>query len=331
MMKVTILVPIYNAEKYIERCAISLFGQTYGDIEFVFVNDCSTDKSIDILKSVADRYPARYGSVKIVNHETNRGVAAARNTLLDNATGEYLLWVDADDFIETNAVEVLVRKVENTGADFISFRAAWYRKRSNITPMPWNASKDNREFIVDVLSDKISTTLWGKLMRRSLFVNHGLRFVEGLDMGEDLLLLTEVAYFAENFVTENKVLYYQDVSYYSSFSRSYSVLKTDMNMKILDNLDKFFIDKMDVAYYLKRKKLYSCLCLLYGICLAHDKERYNVIKSQIKKLKEENVRTNIGVFYRFFQLNNTYFVDVIWAYLMLCLKKALRIKRHIFS
>ena len=319
-MKVSILIPIYNAGKYIERCATSLFGQTYGDIEFVFVNDCSTDNSISILKSVVDRYPARCGSVKIVCHETNRGVAAARNTLLDNAIGEYLLWVDADDFIDTNAVEALVRKVEGTGADFISFRAAWYRKRSGITLMPWKASKDNREFIVDVLSDRIPTTLWGKLMRRSLFVDHELRFVEGLDMGEDLLLLTEVAYFSDNFVTESAVLYYQDVSDCNSLSRSYSAQNADTVLRVLGLLDEFFCDKMNVAALLKQRMLDTLLHKLYSTCLDGNKYEYKLLKSEISELKCGGVKTNVKPVYRFFLFNNVYFFDVIWAYMMRCLK-----------
>ena len=83
--KVSILVPIYNVEKYIERCAVSLFEQTYENIEYVFVNDCTPDQSIKVLKHVLGRYPQRSSKTKVINHDRNRGVAASRNTALDKA------------------------------------------------------------------------------------------------------------------------------------------------------------------------------------------------------------------------------------------------------
>ena len=86
---VSIIVPLYNVEKYIERCAISLFEQSYPNIEYVFVNDCTPDKSINVLGRVVGRYPNRSSQTKIINHDRNRGVAVSRNTGLDHCTGEF--------------------------------------------------------------------------------------------------------------------------------------------------------------------------------------------------------------------------------------------------
>ena len=80
MYQISIIIPIYKTEKYIERCAISLFEQTLKSIEYIFVNDCTPDNSIQILKNVLKRYPNRISDTKIINHEFNRGLAAARNT-----------------------------------------------------------------------------------------------------------------------------------------------------------------------------------------------------------------------------------------------------------
>ena len=104
-MKVSVLVPVYGVEKYIERCARSLFEQTYSDLEYVFVNDCTPDQSIEILKKVMAEYPQRKNAVKIVNHAKNRGLAAARNTAYDNATGDFVTIVDSDDWLEWDALE----------------------------------------------------------------------------------------------------------------------------------------------------------------------------------------------------------------------------------
>ena len=105
---VSICVPIYGVEKYIERCAVTLFEQTYDNLEYIFVNDCTTDDSMAILEEVISRYPARSSAVRIIAHEKNRGLAAARNTTVENCTGEFILHVDSDDYIENNTLLLVV-------------------------------------------------------------------------------------------------------------------------------------------------------------------------------------------------------------------------------
>lgn len=106
---VSILVPIYGVEKYIKRCAISLFEQTYKNIEFVFVNDCTRDSSISVLKDVVTEYPYLANKVKIINHIHNKGLAAARNTAIKESSGDFVFHVDADDWLEKTAIESCVK------------------------------------------------------------------------------------------------------------------------------------------------------------------------------------------------------------------------------
>ena len=96
MHKISIIVPIYNVEQYIERCARSLFEQTYDDIEYVFVDDCSPDNSLNILYEVLNDYPHRISNVKIIRHIENKGLTAARNSGLEVATGDYIAHCDSD-------------------------------------------------------------------------------------------------------------------------------------------------------------------------------------------------------------------------------------------
>ena len=88
MPKVSVIVPVYGVEKYIERCARSLFEQTLDDIEYIFVDDCSPDRSIEILNQVIGEYPGRKDQVQIIHHASNQGLALARQTGLKAATGE---------------------------------------------------------------------------------------------------------------------------------------------------------------------------------------------------------------------------------------------------
>ena len=108
---VSILVPIYGVEKYIARCVESLFGQTYDNIDYVFVDDCTPDNSITVLKNVLSNYPNRKDSVRIIRHKKNQGLAVTRNTAVAVAKGEFLMHVDSDDWIELNTVELCVKKM----------------------------------------------------------------------------------------------------------------------------------------------------------------------------------------------------------------------------
>lgn len=110
MLKVSILVPIYGVEQYIERCAKSLFEQTYSEIEYVFVNDCTKDDSIGVLNRVLEKFPQRKLQVRIINHEKNKGLGAARRTAILNANGDYILHVDSDDYIAKMLLKSWLRK-----------------------------------------------------------------------------------------------------------------------------------------------------------------------------------------------------------------------------
>ena len=103
MLKVSIIIPVYNVAPYIERCARSLFEQTLDDIEYIFVDDCTPDLSVDIIKRTLDRYPNRKEQVRIIKQQENKGCPAARNLAVQLANGEFIFHVDADDYIEPDS------------------------------------------------------------------------------------------------------------------------------------------------------------------------------------------------------------------------------------
>ena len=111
-MKISVLVPVYGVEKYIARCAESLFGQTYEDLEYVFVDDCTTDRSMAVLHEAIERWPRRKGQVRIMRNDRNRGIGYTRQRLVDAATGCYVTFVDSDDYLPPRAVELLAAEAE---------------------------------------------------------------------------------------------------------------------------------------------------------------------------------------------------------------------------
>lgn len=118
--KISVIIPIYNVERYIGKCAHSLFGQTLKEIEYIFVDDCSPDKSIQIAQDILSGYSDRAPHVKIIRHAHNSGVAAARTTGMKVATGEYIAHCDPDDWMELDGYEALYHKAKETDADITS-------------------------------------------------------------------------------------------------------------------------------------------------------------------------------------------------------------------
>lgn len=113
--EISVVVPIYNVAQYIERCAHSLFAQTYKDIEYIFVDDCSPDNSIELLKKVLLFYPQRKKYVHIYAHEKNQGLVAARQTGISHVKGKYIICFDSDDWVNTDIVQLLYDEAKRGG------------------------------------------------------------------------------------------------------------------------------------------------------------------------------------------------------------------------
>ncbi len=206
---ISVLVPVYAVADFIERCARSLFEQTCKNLEYVFVNDDTTDNSIDILKSVIDEYPERREAIRIVEHEKNLGLAAARNTAMENATGEFVCLVDPDDWMELNALELLEKKQLESDADIVSGnRMVHFKNYENLFQERQYHSK--QEMLLQMIQRSWDHLITGRLLRRSLFSNPGAEWIEGLDVAEDRYMMTILTYYAGRFDTVDAIVYHYD-------------------------------------------------------------------------------------------------------------------------
>ena len=268
-MLVSICVPIYNVENYIERCAVSLLGQTYGKIEFVFVNDCSPDKSVEVLSKVMEDYPGKKDFVKIISHEKNRGLAAARNTAVNHSEGDFILHVDSDDYLGIDAVEKLVNKQQETDADIVTGQAVQIEKdKSSVMRRPQFLSQD--DFVKEMIVPSISHTIWGRLIRKSLYTDNGIEAKEGVNIGEDLQAMSKLAYYAKKVETIWDVVYYYDctneLSYMNQFDTA-SIRRLVQDTTSMEIVHDFFVGKSDKFqnqaegylrdYYLKLLRYYG--------------------------------------------------------------------------
>ena len=192
MSKVSIIVPIYKVEKYIAQCARSVLGQSYPSIEFIFVDDASPDKSIDVLNKLIDsEFPQLKERVKLIRKPVNEGLPQARKTGVKAATGDYILHVDADDWIELDAVQKLVAKAEETGADVVYFfaRKEFEDGRSRVITDKEFATP--QAFADAVLVHDAHPSVVLKFWKRSLFTPEIFfpRFGQAEDMVQSLQLL----------------------------------------------------------------------------------------------------------------------------------------------
>ncbi len=192
---VSIITSVYNVERFFEKCLRSLFGQTFESVEFVFVNDYTPDNSMVVLDKVLNDYPQRKAQVKIVNHERNRGVASAKNTGLEAATGEYVIMIDSDDWVEPDMLEKMVAKAKENDADIVvaDYYLTYAQGERRVEQ---SLHRDGREDIKALFMAELHGSNGNKLVRRSLYTGNGIAFFEGLNMWEDLVTSVQLFFFA---------------------------------------------------------------------------------------------------------------------------------------
>lgn len=204
--KVSVLVPFYNVEKYVGRCVESLFSQTYSNIEYVFVNDCTPDNSMDIINEYIDKFNVRNKCV-IINHEVNKGISASRNDCLDNATGDYILFIDSDDYIDKDMVELLVKAAIENNAD-ISGCGYIEEYKDHSVEMPQRYTNDHTEMMRAITVLTIKGVMWKLLIRRSIVEENQVRFIPDNTMVDDYLFCCQVFFYAKRFASVDKCMYH---------------------------------------------------------------------------------------------------------------------------
>lgn len=186
--KVSVIVPVYNMEKYLSRCVDSILAQTYADLEVILVDDGSKDSSA----AICDQYAERDGRIKVV-HKANGGLSSARNAGLDLAKGDYIGFVDSDDYISPEMYSVLCHHIENSDCEIANVMYVRADENGRTTPskVPHNTDKEieAEQFAKELMLHTGDVSVCTKLFRAELFKN--IRFPEG-KLNEDLLFILDV-------------------------------------------------------------------------------------------------------------------------------------------
>ena len=230
---VSVIVPIYNAEEYLDRCLKSLLGQTLSDIEVVLIDDGSSDSS----GAICERY-ARQDSRISVFHQPNSGVAAARQRGVDMAQGLFSIHTDPDDWIEPTMLEELYIKATECQADMVICNfVAVYPKKSKPSIQRLGDDLSPKACLNNLLQNKMNGSLCTKLIRTELYHKFDIRFVEGLNYCEDYLVCAKL------FLQDIKVAYLDKALYYydqivnnNSITRIYTVETLYQRLRFIDEL-----------------------------------------------------------------------------------------------
>ena len=213
--------PVYNAAASLQLALDAGLQQQYQRLEFILINDASRDNSLEIMQGYLPRMQQQGMSVKIIDLSENKGPATARNMGLDQASGTYIYFMDADDSMEPEAIALLVEAAESSSADIVGCN--WFLSfEQQLRRMNQPAFSSPVEALTAMMHGIMRWNLWLFMIRRSLFLEHQVRFTPGMDMGEDLLLMIRLFIHAERVAFVDRHLYHYRQSNSQSLTKTYA-------------------------------------------------------------------------------------------------------------
>lgn len=255
-IKVSIIVPVYNNEKYLRRCLESLVNQTLKDIEIILINDCSTDKSIDILNGYEEKYSEK---ITLINLNENKRPGGARNRGIEDAKGEYLGFVDSDDYVEKDMYEQLYNLASSGNYDMVD--CGFYNgsaKNNALTTIEKTWGELNLEKRRHLVA--YPGFLWSKIIRRSIIVDNNIKFREKITF-EDIDFLPVVMLYLKKVYATDLVLYYYSNNLESITSNGDENIQIEDKMNALRCLVKKF--KEHNAYEDYKEEITFHIYLIY--------------------------------------------------------------------
>jgi glycosyltransferase involved in cell wall biosynthesis len=284
---VSIIAPVYGVERFIADFADSAFSQTYPHVEFIFVNDGTKDRSIEVLNGVIDqKYSHLRERIRIIDKQ-NGGLPAARKTGVEHATGDYLWHVDPDDWLELDAVESIVRRIEETGAEVVYFNLfKEYEDKSKVKRDRWHAENAQAEYVWDMFNHKSFGSVCNKCIKRSLYDNERVIFAE-YSYAEDTFLSSQLVGYSTCISFLDKPLYHYRKTNPNAITRQ-NLKKRHREyalnfMRLYDHYRDLPLEQSPIASIhdeiLIKLGWYS---ILYGVDLYKD---YPYLASDIRKAK----------------------------------------------
>ena len=253
-IKVSIIIPVYNVEKYIDRCLKCAVNQTFKDIEIILVNDGSTDKSINII----NKYLKKYSNITLINQQ-NQGLSSARNTGIKNANGKYIMFADSDDYFSKRFVETLYNTAEKEKSDIVvcNYKTVFENKKIKIKNKPLKIKTYNSEKALDILIKDvfINNFAWNKIYKKEIFTENNINFPIGKTY-EDMYVSYRLFHKSKKVSVINKKLYC-----YVKHKKSITATFTEKNFN--DIISGLF----EMKKYLLKNNIYKKYAFSYNFLL----------------------------------------------------------------
>lgn len=237
MLKVSLILPVYNGEKYIGRCVDSILSQSFCDWELIIVDD----GSFDATAAICDEYARKEPRIRI-HHKKNGGVSAARNTGISIAKGDWIGFVDADDWLSPDALETIAENINSDSSDILCFGFHSVTKDEVGIITLCDTCKGKTHFMREQMLHGW-TVVWNTCFRKSFLNEYGLWFNEEISIGEDFELLFRAYYYARNIVVVNKPLYYYNCTNEESALHRITVRHYDEIIGANLSVAQFYNDK----------------------------------------------------------------------------------------
>lgn len=297
MVEISVVIPIYNVEDYLEECLDSIVNQTFKDIEIICVNDGSKDNSLEILK----QYAKKDKRIMVIDQE-NGGHAVATNRGMDKAKGKYLFLMDSDDRLKLDALEKTYKSAEEKKVDFVLFQAINHDDEKDEFYEAENYSMNEvADFVGDnvfsfedigELSLKIAVTPWTKLYNREFIVNSGIRFPEGLIFEDNI-------FFWEVLLQAKRIYFLREHLFYRRWYESSSTMAGDLRFT-----DSIAINTMIIDVFEKYGELDDLFKVrLYNRKVSLSFLRYTQIKPEFKGVFFDELQKN----FKFWVADNDFY------------------------
>ena len=312
MAKISVIIPVYNAEKYISRCLDSIINQTFKDIEIICVNDKSTDDSADIL----GKYSKKDKRIKIIDNPQNIGAALSRNKGIDTATGDFIYFIDADDYIDEKYLECMLKKIEHENCDIVLNVSIQSESNSTISqyhhPTMPEITSDG------IYLDSVSVThdapcfIWARLYKKSFLNKYQLRFLD-INATDDVVFNAIV-----NMYCDKTFVFYGEKYHYTVDNTSVTGIAKSYNDR-----DLLHIKAHSIIYdYLKEhNKLDNRLKLfrVYPFMKVDTEDKFNFYKNFFEKIEadfhiNENIYNEMEKYFAYSLLNSTNYENYLEKY-----------------
>ncbi len=265
MCRISIIIPVYNVEKYLEKCLNSLICQIANNDEIILVDDCSTDSSEKICRA----YEKKYENIHYYKQEKNSGPSRTRNFGLKKAQGKYISFIDSDDFVENNYIDVMIENMQNYDLVICAYYLVYEAKKEKRIVSMKGQGLNNKNIVELLKNNEMLNSLWNKMYKTEIIKKNQITFDEGESRGEDLLFNLDYIYYAKNnILVSDKPLY------------NYIMKETGLNLGLEESLRKRFNRVKKVAC--KMKKINNSVKVKKIIFYTYLLHMYLYLKNKIK-------------------------------------------------